>query len=233
MSRRSERAAAAATAASAAAAPAAEAAATFLPIVDGLELPEERRRLLRPGELVEDEAGVRHRLPRWFYEIATWDVARELTLAPFVGLYELVAVDLREPEPLRAFPRYVPLALTHLAAHLSTLRQHVGTFVHVAANGGYRSPSHAINQAASTHAWGTAANLYRIGDDFLDNEAAVGRYNEVVRQVLPAAWCRPWGRQPGGTIDHLHLDLGRVVVAPRGAGEENATAGDGEEGDDG
>jgi hypothetical protein len=226
-----------ATAERAAAAGEAPEAAPFLPVVDGRELPAELRRLLRPGELVADEDGVRHRLPRWFYAIASWEVALQTALAPYIGLYELVAVDLHEPAPLRAFPRYVPLAATHLAAHLSTLRQHLGTFVHVAANGGYRSPAHAINQPASTHAWGTAANLFRIGDDFLDTEATFGRYAETVRRVLPAAWVRPWGRERGGTIDHLHLDLGRLVVAPREVGEEPPAGGGGgsggeEDGDD-
>lgn len=192
-----------------------------LPVVDGRELPEEVRRLLRPGELLTDGAGRRHRLPRWFYEIASAQVARETTLAPYFGLYELITVDVREPEPLRGYPRYVPLTLTHLAAHLSALRQHLGTFVHVAANGGYRSPAHELNEPASAHVWGTAANLYRIGDDFLDSEETIGRYTAIVREVLPAAWCRPWGREPGGTIDHLHLDLGRLVVAPRDVGVED------------
>ena len=199
-----------------------------LPVVDALELPAELRRLLRPGELVTDAAGRRHRLPRWFYAIESWQVAKDTVLAPFFGLYELIAVDVREPEPLRAFPRYVPLAITHLAAHLSILRQHLGTYVHVAANGGYRSPSHPAGEPASVHAWGTAANLYRIGDDWLDSEAAVGRYAEIVRRVLPATWCRPWGDRPGETLDHLHLDLGRVVVAPRGVGEEDGAASEGD-----
>jgi hypothetical protein len=214
-------------AAPAAATPAA-AALGPLPVVDALELPAELRRLLRPGELVADAAGRRHRLPCWFYAIESWQVAKETVLAPFFGLYELVAVDVREPEPLRAFPRYVPLAITHLAAHLSILRQHLGTYVHVAANGGYRSPSHPVGEPASVHAWGTAANLYRIGDDWLDSEAAVGRYAEVVRRVLPATWCRPWGDRPGETLDHLHLDLGRVVVAPRGMGEEEGAGSEGD-----
>ncbi|HEX2162340.1 MAG TPA: hypothetical protein VHM02_00170 [Thermoanaerobaculia bacterium] len=192
-----------------------------LPVVDGLELPDELRRLLRPGEPVADAAGRRWRLPRWFYEIESWQVAKETQLAPYFMLHELIAVDVREPAPLRAFPRYVPLAITHLAAHLSALRQHLGTYVHVAANGGYRSPAHPAGEAASVHRWGTAANLYRVGDDCLDSEATVGRYAEIVRRVLPAAWCRPWGRRPGETIDHLHLDLGRVRVAPRDVAEES------------
>jgi hypothetical protein len=75
------------------------------------------------------------------------------------------------------------MAVAHLAAHLSVLRQHLGTFVHVAANGGYRSPAHALSSPASVHAWGTAANIFRIGDDLLDSEATIGRYTEVVHKV--------------------------------------------------
>ena len=89
--------------------------------------------------------------------------ARELT--PNFGLWEFIDVDVREAEPLRRFPRYVPCAVTLLARALERFRDHVGTFVHVAANGGYRSPAHALTAHASPHCWGTAANIYRIGDD--------------------------------------------------------------------
>ena len=190
-----------------------------LPVVDGLDLPEEVRALLRPGEPVADADGRTLALPRWFYEIDSWETARRIKLAPFFGLYELTSVDVREAAPLRRFPRYAPLALAHLAAHLSALRQQLGTYVHVAANGGYRSPSHALAAGPagelSPHCWGTAANLYRIGGDPLDSEETIGRYAAAVREALPAAWCRPWGREPGGTIDHLHVDLGRYVLEPR------------------
>jgi len=193
--------------------------AAALPVLDGLDLPEELRSLLRPGEPVAFDGGRTVPLPRWFYEIDSWDAARRTMLAPFFGLYELISVDVREAAPLRGYPRYVPLALAHLAAHLSALRQELGTYVHVAANGGYRSPSHALaagpSGELSPHCWGTAANLYRIGDDLLDSEEAVARYAAAVRAALPAAWCRPWGREPGGTIDHLHVDLGRFVLEPR------------------
>lgn len=190
-----------------------------LPVVDGLDLPDELRALLRPGEPVAAGEGRKVALPRWFYEIDSWETARRTMLAPYFGLYELVAVDVREAAPLRRFPRHVPLALAHLAAHLSALRQHLGTYVHVAANGGYRSPAHALAAAPSgelsPHCWGTAANLYRIGGDLLDGEEAIGRYTAVAAEALPAAWCRPWGRAPGGTIDHLHVDLGRYALEPR------------------
>ena len=59
----------------------------------------------------------------------------------------------------------------------------VGTFVHVSANGGYRSPSHALTRNASTHCWGTAVNIYRIGDTFLDDRASIERYAGVAREV--------------------------------------------------
>ena len=196
-----------------------EAAAVTLPVVDALELPDELRAVLRPGETEADEQGREVPLPRWFYEIDSWETARGAQLAPYFGVYELVSIDVREAAPLRRFPRYVPLALAHLAAHLSALRQQLGTYVHVAANGGYRSPGHALARGPSgvlsPHCWGTAANLFRIGDDRLDAEAAIERYTAVVRDALPAAWCRPWGRREGATIDHLHLDLGRFVLEPR------------------
>lgn len=185
-----------------------------LKIVDGSELPSRLRERLRPGEIVSDRQGREFALPRYFYEIDSWQTAREVTMAPNFGLYEFIGVDMREAPELRGFPRYVPLALTHLAAHLSLLRERVGTYVHIAANGGYRSPAHELSGGISVHCWGTAANLYRIGDDYLDTEETIDRYKDVVREVLPAARVRPFGRFPEGTIDQLHVDLGRMVSPP-------------------
>lgn len=89
-----------------------------LPVVDGLDLPDELRALLRPGEPVAVGEGRKVALPRWLYEIDSWETARRTMLAPYFGLYELIAVDVREAAPLRRFPRHVPLALAHLASHL-------------------------------------------------------------------------------------------------------------------
>jgi hypothetical protein len=189
-----------------------------LEVVDGLALPEELRRLLQPGGQAPDGHGGDHPLPRWFYRVDSWQDAQQATLAPFFALHEFLAVDVREPAALRTFPRYVPLGVTHLAAHLSLLRQHLGAEVHIAANGGYRSPAHALSARGSVHAWGTAANVYRIGGELLDSEAAITRYGGLVRRLLPGAWCRPYGGGPGGTIDHLHVDLGVFAVAPHGTG---------------
>lgn len=185
-----------------------------LKVVDAVELPDEYREALRPEEALTDPEGRASQLPRYFLEVASWQVARETMLAPDFGLYEFINTDLHEARVLRSFPRYVPLAILHLAAHLSLLRKHVGTFVHIAANGGYRSPSHELS-SPSPHCWGTAANIYRIGDDYLHDEETVRRYAEIVVGILPGVWIRPYGAEVGSTIDHLHVDLGRYALAPR------------------
>lgn len=189
-----------------------------LRIVDGLALPKETRRLLRPGEALADREGRLHRLPRFFYEIPEWDVALRTQITPNFKLWEFLDVDVREVEPLRAaWPRYIPCAVTLLAAHLELLRHTTGTYVHVAANGGYRSPAHRLSTHASPHCWGTAANLYRIGDDWLDDERTIAKYRRVVRRVMPAVYVRPYGAGVGEADDHLHLDLGFTEVVPHGA----------------
>lgn len=213
-----------------------------LPVVDGCTLDERRRRLLRPGAVMRDRAGRAHRLPRWFYEVHSWRQARELQLSPHVGLWELMDVDVREAELLRvAWPRYVPCAVSVLAAHLEVLRREVDTYVHVAANGGYRSPAHRLSTHASPHCWGTAANLYRVGDDWLHDRETIERYAGLVRRLLPHVRVSPYGPSPGEADDHLHLDLGWLRVEPPEAdgaaggedGTEPSPDGDAEETDAG
>lgn len=186
--------------------------ADLLPIVDGQELPDELHELLRPGALVGEGNG-RARLPRFFYRVDSWKVARETDLAPGFGLYEFLNVDLREHPRVRQFPRYVPLAVTVMAAHLALLRQRVETYVHVMANGGYRSPAHQGFRAGEAHAWGTAVDLYRIGDDFLDDGETLGRYRDAIQKTLPGLFVRP----PSPNDDHLHLSLGRLALVPPSA----------------
>jgi len=187
-----------------------------LKVVDQMKLGEQFRNVLKPGGLMKDANRSLRRLPRFFYEIESWQVARETVLAPGFSLWEFINIDVREAEPQRLFPRYVPCAVSALAAHLSILRQRVGTYVHVAANGGYRSPSHALSGAASTHNWGTGANIYRIGDDYLDTEERIERYRKIVQEVLPAVWTLPYGEDVGCSGDHLHLDIGYVNLVPPG-----------------
>lgn len=188
-----------------------------LKLVDGSRLDDDIIGVLRPGELVRDRHGRGRRLPRYYYEVPSWQVARELRLTPNFALWEFLNVDVRESEIARRFPRYVPCAVALLAAHLEVLRSELGAVVHIAANGGYRSPGHALDQHASTHWWGTAVNIYRIGDQMLDEEEQIERYAELARGLLPGIWTRPYGHEVEESDDHLHLDLGFVQVVPHGA----------------
>lgn len=186
-----------------------------LAVVDGLELPEEYRTALRPAETLRDSSGGERVLPRYFYEVPSWGQALKLEITPHFSLWEFLQVDVREAEPVRAFPRYVPCAVTLLAVCLERFREAVGTTVRVATNGGYRSPAHRLTRHASPHCWATAADVYRIGQTYLDDEKTISRYRDAARDAVPAVWTRPFGLPPDFAQDHLHLDLGYVVSVPR------------------
>src|SRR5688572_15363334 len=109
-----------------------------LRVVDATTLDEQYRNVLRPGEVMRDAGGHPRELPRYFYEVPSWEVAMETNLSANFMLWEFIQVDVREAEPLRLFPRYVPCAITLLAICLERFRESVGTYVHIAANGGYR-----------------------------------------------------------------------------------------------
>jgi hypothetical protein len=194
-----------------------------LPCVDGLELPDRYRRVLRPGEAIEDGDGFQRTLPRMFLRVDSWQTALETPLTEHFMLWELIGVDVREAAELRSFPRYVPCALLLLAGALELLRLEVDTYVHVAANGGYRSPAHALSRRASRHCWGTAANIFRIGDDDLDERATIDRYAAIAREVIPGVWIRPYGSDEGQADDHLHIDIGYTTYEPIAQGYGKAT----------
>jgi peptidase M15-like protein len=188
--------------------------------IDGLNLPGEYRALLRPGAAETDSRGNVHRLPRFFYEIDSWQQAHEIRFAPHFTLAELMLVDCRETDLLLSqFPHYVPCAVILLAMFLEDFRREVGAPVFISANGGYRSPAHQIGGAKSIHAWGTAANIYRVGDTFLDDAKSIERYGAIASSLSQAVVVRPFGFNAGETDDHLHLDLGFVSVAPRECSE--------------
>ena len=188
--------------------------------IDGLDLPEEYRSLLRPGETETDSSGNVHRLPRFFYEVRSWQEAQELRLAPHFTLSELMLVDCREARLLLSqFPHYVPCAIIILARLLEDFRHEVGAPVFIAANGGYRSPAHQIGGAKSIHAWGTAANIYRIGDTILGDTKSIEKYRTIAASLSPAVFVRPFGLEKGQTSDHLHIDLGYVRLTPRECSE--------------
>jgi hypothetical protein len=188
--------------------------------IDGLNLPEEYRALLRPGEGETDWRGNAHRLPRFFYEIESWRQAHEIRFAPHFTLAELMLVDCREANLLLSqFPHYVPCAIVLLARFLEDFRWEVDAPVFISANGGYRSPAHEIGGAKSIHAWGTAANIYRVGDTFLDNAKSIERYGAIASSLSGVVLARPFGSGTGKTDDHLHLDLGFVSLTPRECSE--------------
>jgi Peptidase M15 len=192
----------------------------FLRPIDGLGLTEDYRALLRPGESETGPDGIVHRLPRFFYEIGSWEEAQEIRLAPYFTLAELMLVDCREARLLLSqFPHYVPCAILLLARFLEGFRREVDAPVFISANGGYRSPAHQIGGAKSIHAWGTAANIYRIGDTFLSDAKSIEKYRAVAASLSPAVFVRPLGREKGQTSDHLHIDLGYVMLTPRECSE--------------
>ena len=208
-------------------------------IVDALTLPAEYRELLRPGEVVAVSESEVHALPRFFYEVDSWEHAKAMQLTPHFTVAELITVDCREADLLlKTFPHYVPCAVAVLARYLEEFRQRVDAPVCVAVNGGYRSPAHRLHSSSSSsplssaipeneerrkqprffslHQWATAANLYRIGDTWLNSQKSIERYARIAESIGSEIYVRPYGPAPGETDDHLHLDLGYLLCAPRG-----------------
>src|SRR5213596_2216997 len=187
----------------------------FLRPIDCLRLVEEYRALLRPDESEVGDTGTVHRLPRFFYEIGSWEEAHDIRLAPHFTLAELMLVDCREARLLVSqFPHYVPCAIVLLARFLEDFRREVDAPVFISANGGYRSPAHQTGGAKSIHAWGTAANIYRIGDTWLSDAKSIEKYRTIAASLSPAVFVRPFGREKEQTSDHLHIDLGYARLTP-------------------
>jgi hypothetical protein len=192
----------------------------LLRAIDGCELPEEYRVVLRAGEPETDFHGNVHTLPRFFYEIGSWQDAHQVRLAPHFALAELMLVDCREARLLlNRFPHYVPCAIVLLARFLEDFRREVDAPVFISANGGYRSPAHQIGGAKSIHAWGTAANVYRIGDTLLNDAKSIQKFGSIAASLSPAVFVLPFGTEQGQTDDHLHIDLGYVSLTPRACSE--------------
>src|SRR5437763_15821650 len=188
--------------------------------IDGFNLPEEYRALLGPAEADTDASGNVHHLPRFFHEIGSWQEAHDIRLAPHFTLAELMLVDCREARLLLSqFPHYVPCAIVLLARFLEDFRREVDASVFISANGGYRSPAHQTGGAKSIHAWGTAANIYRIGDTWLSDAKSIQKFGSIAAALSPAVFVRPFGPQRGQTDDHLHIDLGFVSLTPRECSE--------------
>ena len=193
----------------------------ILKVVDAFDLDDELRTILRPGEMVRDDQGKRHRLPRYFYEIDSHETATNTRLTPHFGLNEFIQVDLREAPRLQQFPRYIPCAVRLLAFYLEQFRSAVNGSVHIAVNGGYRSPAHKLSNGATPHMWGTAADVFRIGSQIMKTQELIERYNEVAQDVSDEIFVLPFGPILGKNADdHVHLDLGYLTLIPREISED-------------
>jgi len=194
---------------------------TDLKVVDAFDLDDELRTLLRPGEMVKDEKGRRHRLPRYFYEVPSHEVALGMRLTHHFGLNEFILVDLKEASRLQQFPTYIPCAVKLLAFYLEQFRTAVGASVHIAVNGGYRSPAHKMSHGATPHMWGTAADVYRIGSTILKTKETIEKFNEVAEDLSEDIHVLPYGHVTGTSADdHLHIDLGYITLIPREISED-------------
>ena len=184
--------------------------------IDGQTLSPEYRAALRPGEAVTDENGKLHHLPRFFFEVPSWEEAHSFRVAKHFALSELITVDSREADLLlRTFPHYVPCAIVALARYLEDFRREVDAPVFISANGGYRSPAHRANNGVSLHNWGTAADIYRVGDTYLNDEKSIGRYAEIAASLGGEVRVRAYGEGD----DHLQVDLGYLTLVPRECSE--------------
>ena len=192
-----------------------------LKVADGMRLSPEMRALLRPGERARDRQGRAHALPRFFLEIGSWEEAKKRKVTPHFAYAELLVVDCREADTLlNTFPHYVPCAVQVLAQYLERFRDAAGEPVFIATNGGYRSPAHRHHaDAVSPHCWGCAANIYRVGDVYLDDEKSIERYRRMAEGLGQEVRTKAYGHGPEETDDHLHIDIGYVTLTPANCDE--------------
>jgi hypothetical protein len=194
---------------------------TRLKVVDAFDLDDELRTILKPGEMVRDAEGRRHRLPRYFYEVSSHEMAMSTRLTPHFGLNEFILSDLKEAPRLNEYPRYVPCAVRLLAFYLEQFRSACGASIHIAVNGGYRSPLHKLSTNATSHMWGTAADIFRIGNNILKTREAIDKYNLIAEDLSEDINVLPYGHVTGNNADdHVHLDLGYVTLIPREISED-------------
>lgn len=192
-----------------------------LKVVDAFDLDDELRSVLKPGEMIRDGQGRRHRLPRYFYEIPSHEVGMSTKLTAHFGLNEFILTDLKEAPRLQKYPRYVPCAVRILAFYLEQFRSGAGASVHIAVNGGYRSPSHKLSTNATAHMWGTAADIFRIGSNILKTREMIEKYNVIAEDISDEVYVLPYGHVTGRNADdHVHLDLGYLTLVPREISED-------------
>jgi hypothetical protein len=99
---------------------------------------------LRPGELVPDREGRLRRLPRYFYEVPSWDAALETSALPTSRCGSSSTWTCARPAAAHLGRATCPARSRCWPRTWRCCAAEVGTYVHVAANGGYRSPAHAL-----------------------------------------------------------------------------------------
>lgn len=192
-----------------------------LKVVDAFDLDDELRGILRPGEMLRDRQGRRHRLPRYFYEVGSHEEAITIQLTPHFGLNEFILNDLREAPRLQQYPRYIPCAVRVLAFYLEQFRREIGASVHIMVNGAYRSPAHKMAHDATPHMWGTAADVYRIGSTIVRTQETIEKFNVIAENLSDDIHVLPWGHETGVSADdHVHIDLGYLTWIPREISED-------------
>jgi hypothetical protein len=185
-----------------------------LEIVDGLTFSNELKQVYCPNEEMKDRRGNAYRLPRYFFKVPDSQFALSTNLTAHFDLWEFLICDYKEHPVAARYPRYIPCGVVLIATALEAIRAEFNSYVHIAANGGYRSPSHQLSTHASPHCWGTAANIYRIADEYLEDEDKIEKYKRVAERALKSIWVRPYGHAVGQADDHLHLDLGHSLFVP-------------------
>ena len=193
-----------------------------LPIVDGFELDAPVRSLLMPGVAVRDSHARLRRLPRFFYAVESWNVALETQAdAAFrdVGVHGRRSLRAGAAAPVSAL-RAVRGHVARRASRGAARADRIVRFTSPRTADIDRRRT-ANRSPGSPHCWGTAANIYRIGDLYLDERDAIEKYAALAIGLLPALRARPYGPGPGCVDDHVHLDLGYVTAVPAEAPEKN------------
>ena len=65
-------------------------------------------------------------------------------------------------------------------------------------------------------------NIFRIGDEVIDDQEKIERFAQIASRAMPALTPKPYGHSVGFVDDHLHLDLGYTVLVPAEAASDTS-----------
>ncbi len=169
------------------------------------------RSLLRPGEMVRDAAGTAASPSALLLRssLATRR-RRRSSLTPHFASTSSSSSTSRRRSRLQDYPRYVPCAVRILAFYLERFREAFGASLHIAVNGGYRSPAHKLYAPASlAHVGNRRPTSTAIGTSILnDQESDRAATGKRPRRSADELNVLPYGHDVGKADDHLHFDLG-------------------------